>query len=144
MIDIDSTPAILKSDIEELEKIQGKQPLFYDSVLSRVSKSTNQYDFALSIPPGYATRTFTLSATPVSGSVSIIRLQYFYTWDIPNVMPNAYEHTNSPGVVLRNISLPPIGSTLRWGFAAQGDNTAHTLYVKVQFVSSDDVTWSFS
>lgn len=144
MIEIDSTPSILKSDIEELEKIQGKQPLFYDSVLSRVSKSTNQYDFSLAIPSGYTTRTFTLSATPLSGAMSIIRLQYFYTWDIPDVMPNAYQHTNTPGVILQNISLPPTGSTLRWGFAAQSDDTAHTLYVKVQFVSSDEVTWSFS
>lgn len=144
MIEIDSTPAILKSDIEELEKIQGRQPLFYDSVLSRLSKSSNQHDFSLAIPAGYVTRTFKLSATPVSGSLSIIRLQYYYTWDIPDVMPNAYQHTNTPGIVLQDISLPPIGSTLRWGFAAQGDDTPHTLYVKVQFISSDEVTWSFS
>ena len=144
MIEIDSTPAILKSDIEELEKIQGKQPLFYDSVLSKVSKSANQYDFSMSLPGGYTTTTFKLSATPVSGTMSLVRLQYFYTWDIPNVMPNAYQHTNAPGIVLQSISLPPIGSTLRWGFAAQSDDTAHTLYVKVQFVSSDEVTWSFS
>ena len=144
MIEIESTPSILKSDIEELEKIQGKQPLFYDSVLSKVSKSTNQYDFSLSIPAGYTTRTFKLSATPVSGQMSLVRLQYFYTWDIPDVMPNAYQHTNTPGIVLQNIPLPPIGSALRWGFAAQSDDVAHTLYVKVQFISSDEVTWSFS
>ena len=144
MIDIDSTSAILKSDIEELEKIQGRQPLFYDSVLSRVSKSLNQYDFSLAIPAGYVTRTFTLSANPVSGSMSIIKLQYYYTWDIPDVMPNAYQYTNAPGVALRNIPLPPIGSTLRWGFSAEGDDEPHTLYVKVQFISSDEVTWLFS
>ena len=144
MIEIDSTTSILKSDIEELEKIHGRQPLFYDSVLSRVSKSSNQYDFALSIPANYSIRTFKLSATPVSGVMSIIRLQYYYTWDIPDVMHNAYQHTNNPGIILQNISLPPIGSTLRWGFAAQSDDVAHTLYVKVQFISSDEVTWSFS
>ena len=144
MIDVDSTPAILKSDIDELEKIQGRQPLFYDSVLSKVSKSSNQYDFSLAIPSGYATRTFVLSATPISGSLSIIRLQYYYTWDIPDVMPNAYQQTNTPGIVLQNISLPPVGSTLRWGFAAQSDDTAHTLYLKVQFISSDDVTWTIT
>lgn len=144
MIDIDSTPAILKSDIEELEKIQGRQPLFYDSVLSRLSKSSNQYDFAMAIPADYSVRTFVLSAAPKTGAVSIIRLQYYYTWDIPDVMPNAYQHTNAPGIILQDISLPPIGSTLRWGFAAKGEDMAHTLYMKVQFISSDEVTWSFS
>lgn len=144
MIEIDSTTSILKSDIDELEKIQGKQPIFYDSVLSKVSKSTNQYDFSLAIPGGYTTTTFKLSATPVSGTMSLVRLQYYYTWDIPDVMPNAYQHTSTPGIALHNISLPPIGSTLRWGFAAKSDDVAHTLYVKVQFISTDEVTWSFS
>lgn len=144
MITQDTTPTILKQDIETLENIQGRQPLFYDSVISRTSKSANQYDFSLAIPANYTFQTFILSAAPISGQMSIIRLQYFYTWDTPDVMPNAYNHTNAPGIILQNISLPPIGSTLRWGFAAQGDGVAHTLYVKVQFISTDEVIWSFS
>lgn len=143
MVDREDSVSILKADIDTLEKISGKQPTDYLSMVSKLSRSQALYDFSLALSP-FQSSQFILSATPTSGQVSGIRMKFYYSWDIPDVMNNAYQHTNMPGVTLKTLSLPSQGATLRWGFSAESDDSSHTLYVKVMFTASDEVTWSFS
>lgn len=143
MVEREDSVSILKADIDALEKMSGRQPTDYLSMVSKLSRSQSLYDFSLSLSP-FQSSQFILSATPTSGEVSAIRMKFYYSWDAPDVMNNAYQHTNMPGVSLYSLSLPSQGATLRWGFNAEADEWSHTLYVKVQFVSSDEVVWSFS
>ena len=143
MVEREDSVSILKADIDALEKISGRQPTDYLSMVSKLSRTQALYDFSLAMSP-FQSSQFILSATPISGQLSAIRMKFYYSWDAPDVMNNAYQYTNMPGVSLYTLSLPSQGATLRWGFSAESDEWSHTLYVKVMFSASDDVTWSFS
>lgn len=143
MVEREDSVSILKADIDALEKISGRQPTDYLSMVSKLSSTQALYDFSLAMSP-FQSSQFILSATPISGQLSAIRMKFYYSWDAPDVMNNAYQHTNMPGVTLKTLSLPSQGATLRWGFSAESDHLSHTLYIKVMFIGSDEVTWSFS
>ena len=144
MITKDTIVTVLKRCIDSLETIANAQRLGERTVVNKISKSNNQYDYTVYLPANDYTKTFTLTAQTKSGNTSAIKMRYYYTWDNPDVMAGALDHSNMPGrTLMPNYGIPEKG-VLRWNFNARNNETPHTLYVKFSFEGTDDVTWTIT
>ena len=144
MITKDTIVTVLKRCIDSLETIANAQRLGEKTVVNKISKSTNQYDYSVYLPANDYTKTFTLTARTKSGNTSAIKMRYYYTWDNPNVMAGALDRSNMPGrTLMYNYGMPEKG-VLKWSFNARNNEIPHTLYVKFSFEGTDDVTWTIT
>lgn len=137
--------SILKRCIDTLEQLQTAQSLNSQSVRSKTTYSSNQYDYLV-----YQTATierWRLSVTPNSGKLSLIDMKYWFRLGSPDVMASPQQPTPTASVVtVKYVQNRPTGTTLSWDFKIMsnldGLPPPHNVYFKFMFSGTDDVTWT--
>lgn len=144
MISQDTIEKSLKQSIVGLENINNRQAFNSRSVVLKKTITNTQYDHSAALVANSYNYLFKLTATTASGRTTGIKMLYWYTWDMPNVMANATNHSNMPGRSLMYSCEIPQDGTLSWVFNARCDGSPHTLYVKFGFWAADDVTFNIT
>lgn len=141
----DTIYSILKRCIDTLEQLQTAQGLNNQSVRSKTTYSSNQYDYLV-----YQTATverWRLSVTPNSGKLSLIDMKHWFRVDSQDVMASPQQPTSTaPVVTVKYVQNKPTSATLTWDFKIisnlDGLPPPHNVYFKFMFSGTDDVTWT--
>lgn len=141
----DTIYSVLKRCIETLEQLQTAQSLDNQSVRSKTTYSSNQYDYLVSQTA--TIEVWRLSVTPNSGKLSLIDMKHWFRVDNPDVMASPQQPTSTaPIVTVKYVQNRPTGATLSWDFKIlsnlYGFPPPHNVYFKFMFSGTDDVTWT--
>lgn len=141
----DTIYSILKRCIDTLEQLQTVQSINNQSVRSKTTYSSNQYDHLVNQTA--TVERWRLSVTPNSGKLSLIDMKHWFRVDNSNVMANPQQPTpTAPIVTVKYVQKRPTGATFSWDFKIisnlSGFPPPHNVYFKFMFSGTDDVIWT--